>query len=324
MKIVLVQPPWVQVPGRFGETPPDAPMGHAYLAAYARERFGDAVSLRILDAVAEGLSEEGTRRAIVTEKPAIVGYTNVTATAPVVKRLALGVRDAVPDIVQIAGGPHASVVPGDMIGPLDLAVRGEGEHTFAEIVERRLAGTNDWSGIAGTSYLRGGEPFDEPSRPYVKNLDELPFPARDLLPMHAYSHEYPTRARNRRFVTFFTARGCPWDCSFCCKHQVWGRYARFRTLDNVFAELEFLRAGYDPGFVFLRRYLYRQPQARHGILRAPSRRRFRFSVGVPDARGLPGRRPRTHHERRGVPRIATRRGIRQRRCVGSDPQEDDS
>ncbi len=249
MKILLVQPPYVLIPGKRRETPADPPMGLAYLAAYLRERMAGEVDLQILDAIAERLDEQSLVDAIASRRPDLVGFTATTLTANVVKRMARRLRPLLPEAFQVVGGVHASCMPFDMLPELDASVIGEGEQTFHEICKRLQSG-DDVEGIYGTAVLRNGERRLAPSRPYVENLDVFPFPARDLLPMSKYEHEYPVKTANNRFATFFTSRGCPWNCSFCSKARVWGTKARFRSPENIVAELEELRAGWNPSHIF--------------------------------------------------------------------------
>jgi radical SAM superfamily enzyme YgiQ (UPF0313 family) len=249
MKILLVQPPYVHVPGKHEQTPPDPPMGLAYLAAYVRTQLAGEIDVQILDAIAEGLDEQLLAKDIAGRRPDVVGYTSTTLTANVVKRVARQVRTRLPDAFQVAGGAHPSSMPDDMLPSLDAAVIGEGEKTLCDICERLLAGEG-MSEIPGTAIIQDGETHRAIPRPLVDNLDDLPFPARDLLPMHKYKHEYPIKKPNDRFSTFYTSRGCPWNCTFCAKDMIWGSQARFRSPDNVLAELEHLRAEWNPSYIF--------------------------------------------------------------------------
>ena len=249
LKVLLIQPPYVQVPGRYNQSPPVPPLGIAYLAAFAREQLGGRVDVRCVDAFSQGYGRARVLEEVRAFAPDVVGWTTVTLTANFVKRAAPEVRRMSPGAVQIAGGPPPSALPGDLLPLVDIVARGEGERTFVELLERILDG-RDWQDVRGISFLDGGERIDNPNMPLIENLDTLPFPARDLLPMRLYEHHYPFKARNRNFTTFFTSRGCPFQCAFCSQHVVWGGGVRYRSLDNTFAEIEHLQRNFDTSFYF--------------------------------------------------------------------------
>jgi anaerobic magnesium-protoporphyrin IX monomethyl ester cyclase len=249
LKALLIQPPYIQVPGKYNQSPPVPPLGLAYLAAYAREHLRDNLDIKIFDAFSLGWSEDKIISEARAFAPGLIGFTTVTLTANTVKRLAAGMRSALPGALLAAGGPHPSALPGDMLPDVDLAVRGEGETTFHELLRRVAAGA-DWRDVPGVSHLDGGKLVDNPQPPLIEDIDGIPFPARDLLPMDRYQHHYPYKTRNKNFTTFFTSRGCPFHCAFCSQHVIWGGRVRFRSLDNTFAEIDSLVSGFDPSFFF--------------------------------------------------------------------------
>ncbi|HUT23562.1 MAG TPA: radical SAM protein, partial [Sumerlaeia bacterium] len=75
----------------------------------------------------------------------------------------------------------------------------------------------------------------------IANLNELPLPARHLLPNHAYRMPF---FANRPFATVIPCRGCPWPCAFCRAGKVWGRRVRLRSVENVLGEVEILQRGF--------------------------------------------------------------------------------
>jgi radical SAM superfamily enzyme YgiQ (UPF0313 family) len=249
LKVLLVQPPYVQVPGRFNQSPPVPPLGIAYLAAYIRHAMAGRAEVRVMDAFSLGWNQERVIAEIAAQAPDVIGWTTVTLTANFVKRTAPYVRKRLPAAFQAAGGPHASALPGDLLPAVDASVQGEGELTFHELLECLAAG-RDWRGVQGLSFLDNGTVIENPRRPLINDLDSLPFPARDLLPMRLYEHHYPYKMRNRNFTTFFTSRGCPFKCAFCAQHVVWGGVERDRSLDNTFEEIRHLIRDHDISFIF--------------------------------------------------------------------------
>lgn len=249
IKILLIQPPYIQVPGKHSQSPPVPPLGIAYLAAYVREKMRNRAEVKIIDAFSLGYGADKIVEESRKFSPDIAGFTSVTLTANFIKKISPAFRQAMPGALLVAGGPHPSALPGDLLPAVDIAVRGEGELTFHEIAEC-VEQSKDWRGIPGVSFLDGEDVVNNGQQKFIEDIDSIPFPARDLLPMHLYEHHYPYKTRNRNFTTFFTSRGCPYSCSFCCKHVIWGGNVRFRSLDNTFAEIDSLTKTYDTSFYF--------------------------------------------------------------------------
>ena len=149
--------------------------------------------------------------------------------------------------ITVMGGPHASVDQGVFLdsGHFDYVLKGEAEYTFPQM--RRALDGNDEAGLAevpGLAALRGGElAIDNPAPPLIKKLDELPMPARHLLPMEAYFKNNP-----EHLVYIFTTRGCPFKCIFCQK-ELTGRGFRVRSTEAIVDELEHIIKTYDPGVI---------------------------------------------------------------------------
>lgn len=244
MNVLLIAPPFKYfpdargVPARLNYTRP--PLGLCYIASFARERFGDAANIRILDGSL--LSDRDILSAAVEFQPDIVGFSAVTANVLKAKSLAAALRPSVPDALLVAGGPHVSVRPADVFQEFDCAVVGEGEEAFASLVDLRLnrhtsASAIQSAAIAGVVTTEDNGVAKSPAR-LIENLDALPFPARDLLAMDRYFHTYPHRAPRGRFTTMFTSRGCIHNCAFCGSEAVFGGVRRTFSLEYVEAELE--------------------------------------------------------------------------------------
>ena len=121
----------------------------------------------------------------------------------------------------VLGGTHATVQPKEIDAVFDRVVIGEGELAFTDLL-------NDHEkGIERRYYQR------EP----IINLDSIPFPARSLLPLDSIV-SYGLVDRGERSTSIITSRGCPYNCSFCVSPRIWGRKVRFRSADNVVAEIE--------------------------------------------------------------------------------------
>ncbi len=149
--------------------------------------------------------------------------------------------------ITVVGGPHASVDPGVFsdTGWFDYVIRGEGDFSFPMLVEALREDDDDaLQAVPGLYALREGSPWiDNPAPSLIKKLDELPLPARHLLPMQAYFENNP-----ERLLYVFSTRGCPFKCIFCQK-ELTGRGFRVRSTESIVDELEFLIRTYDPGII---------------------------------------------------------------------------
>lgn len=224
MKILLVNPPSGQ-PRRPTLMVP--PLGLAYLAAVLR-RAGYRVQVK--DALAEGLGWEEFAAYLASERPDVLGLTGLSPTIATAFKAVRLARPLARTIV--LGGPHVSVWGQEVFKQcpeLDLGVVGEGEDTMVELAAALAEGASP-EGIAGVI----GPDFAGPRRKLLKDLNALPFPARDLLPLHRYAYPF---AKSKRVTTLFTSRGCPYHCIFCDK-SVFGSRWRGRRADNILAEID--------------------------------------------------------------------------------------
>jgi len=128
----------------------------------------------------------------------------------------------------IVGGFHPTLDPSiiDQHDCINMIVRGEGEITFKEIVDGKPK-----KEILGLSYRENGKVYHNPDRPFLKNLDELPFPRNNLVDPSPYHYTWvPSWVCE-------TSRGCPFTCSFCCVHEFYKRSYRTKTPERVIKEL---------------------------------------------------------------------------------------
>jgi len=219
-------------------------LGVGYLAS-SLEQEGHQV--HIIDAHVEKLSWRKLRERLEKISPSVVGFSFTTENRFEAFRLIEQVKRAFPQVITIAGGPHVTPTPTDTLNnitALDLIVRGEGEATMVELAYCLEKG-KDYSGVLGLSYRRNGEVKNNPRRPFIENLDSLPFPARHLTPWGRYNFilEVPGRGKVKH-ANLITSRGCPFSCNFCATQNSWGRRFRARSAENVLQEIKQLVANY--------------------------------------------------------------------------------
>jgi radical SAM superfamily enzyme YgiQ (UPF0313 family) len=223
------------------------------IAAQARE--AGYADVHILDMKVEDWTPERCLEELVNLKPDVVGLSAMTYEAGCMHSLAKLVKARLPEAVVVCGGPHPSVAADDVMADanVDLVVRGEGEFIFADVLDGIADGRRDWTGCEGVTWRsESGEIVAEPDRAPPKDLDEMPFPAWDLVG-HVKYHTVPRGGviyAHKEFATMFSSRACPWRCTYC--HNSYGKTFRERSAENVLAEMELLVTQYGvKEFVFM-------------------------------------------------------------------------
>jgi radical SAM superfamily enzyme YgiQ (UPF0313 family) len=226
----------------------DPSLGLLSLAAYVRSK---GYSVTLIDAQALKLSDSQVASQIMQLKPLLVGITFMTSqeaiTRSLVKTLRRLAQSSHQDLMLVAGGIHASVLPDETLKlGFDFVIVGEGEQTLEELLSvlRSKPGNFDKLKIDGL-YTKDGE-FTP--RKLIDNLDSLPLPAWDLAPIKYYQCSDPDlRYQRDRGVTLniYTSRGCIYNCTFCASHGVYGHVHRERSAKKVVDEIELLGTKYD-------------------------------------------------------------------------------
>jgi anaerobic magnesium-protoporphyrin IX monomethyl ester cyclase len=220
------------------------PLGIMSLAAYMRLRFPE-YEFQLHDMLPERLSIKDLVKLVDEFSPDILGISAMTFEREELHGLAKAVKARHPGLPIVAGGAHATTVPEKVLEDenIDLMVRGEGEETFADLVPRMLAGEKK-PDIPGVGFRKHGKPYLAPPRPFIENLDELPFPAWDLINMPIYWEipRFATAYVHKRYMSLTTSRGCPYQCTYC--HRVFGRAFRAQSPQRVIRELKALYHGY--------------------------------------------------------------------------------
>lgn len=236
MKVTLVNP---NVPGAstfpsgefFSCTAPN--MGIAYIAA-AVEQAGHEAS--IIDANAFRMGEDELRRALLAIGPRIVGVTATTTTLLDAYTAARVARRTLPHAFIVMGGIHATRFPVETLEEcevLDAVSMGEGERTFVELIAVLEDPSGDLGSVKGLAYRQGSRVVMNEERPCLVDLDELPFPARHLLPMEAYS----SAGHPHRTASIVSSRGCPFGCKFCAAPFIGGKRYRARSAESILDEI---------------------------------------------------------------------------------------
>jgi anaerobic magnesium-protoporphyrin IX monomethyl ester cyclase len=234
-RVALVNPPAIK--GAFHHHP-YLPIGLAYLAAVLEEK-GNEVT--VLDCLASDINQEQLKQKLGAFNPDIVGISSMTPMVQSTMMAARGAKEACPNATIVLGGPHATFMDKEILSQepaVDVVVRGEGEQTLVELTQRIVnqVGLNSAEGV---TYRHLGQIFQNPNRPFIQNLDELPFPAYKHFPLDKY------RLFGKLFFPVITSRGCPFQCSFCTTSRILGKQYRARSPKNIGNELELLKREYN-------------------------------------------------------------------------------
>lgn len=239
MRVLLLAPPTTGEE-RYGELAVAGsylpPLGLAYLAAAVRHRH----EVRILDAEVLGMSRHEVIDEVLRWGPDVLGVTVVTPALAAAVDICGAVKARLPETHVVVGGPYPSACPLEALSceAVDSVVVGEGERTFDDLLSRLESG-RPFDDVAGVAFRRAGKPVLGAARERVEALDDLPWPARDLLPMERYRPS-PLHYRVLPAFSVVCGRGCPWRCTFCsCAKVFRGRFT-VRSPAHVAAEVRAL------------------------------------------------------------------------------------
>lgn len=270
MDILLIDPPYKSLKGMGIDCA--YAMGLASLAAYLNangvESFiltGDLLAdmapgnMLNMDAAAYAQGQEAYKNTILNDdhpiwtrisnvikesKPKAVGIMFLTPTKSVVEKIAAIVKNINASTPVIGGGHHPTFCSTDILANrhIDFAIKGEGEIPLLKLAHEIISGNHNWSAVPGLTYRNAtGSIRSTKDADFVSDLDSLPFAARDRVlncDYQAYRTHY-----------LYSARGCPYSCTFCSDSSMWRHKVRRRSVENVVAELQVLKAEYDPVFV---------------------------------------------------------------------------
>ena len=220
MNITLVLPNSAKIPYWFYKykilkketVSPAPPLGLLSIAAFLESQ---GHTIQVIDNYLESFKCNKLVKKILRTNPEIVGFHTTNISFPEVRKYLDLIKNENKDIVTVIGGPLASIYPDIVAGNpnTDFVIRNEGEITFSKLA-KNLNINGDIKKIKGLSFKNGNKIVHNENRPFIKNLDILPFPAYDLIDLSRYP---------RREMFFDTypidilcgSRGCPFNCHFC-------------------------------------------------------------------------------------------------------------
>jgi len=248
MRILFVRP---------HSTVPSAapPLGLLYLSAYLRAHSPQH-HISICDARFKEYSFDQIERIILEERPDLLGITSFSMENKEAHEIAKRGKSHFPQMPVVVGGPYATSDYTQALSDtnIDIAVIGEAERSFHQLVTALdgggLSNGSAWTDVRELAYRKNGSIVKTEMREFVENLDELPYPAWDLVKLEEYFQRRGTRKRTsfnqhqmkQRVLSIFTTRGCPYRCTYC--HNLFGKKLRKRSVENVIGELRLMKDKY--------------------------------------------------------------------------------
>jgi anaerobic magnesium-protoporphyrin IX monomethyl ester cyclase len=267
-RVLLIAPP-ITIP-RYMQKRCIPPLGISYVAAYLRK---SGIKVDIIDCCVEGWEQEKIEGNLVTygippsaikdrliaNQYDVVGLSVLFSTdLPNLYETAQVVKDTLPDSTIVVGGLHPTIYPKEIFQldveyndrrTIDFIIRGEGEHRLTNFINLLKQGKVNTAadGLVGfTSDDEESYIFNH-QRHVIEDIDELPFPAFDLLDIEKYftiNIPFSPVPQGERVLPMLTTRGCPIGCSFCANTNTWKKH-RKRSVENIVEELSVWKEKYN-------------------------------------------------------------------------------
>lgn len=214
-------------------TPETAQMGISYISALLK-KHGHKTSLLVMSRTSGDKFNHSTVEDRISEfKPDVIAFSSVSTEFRFITELAAYTRRLRPSAYLIAGGAHVSLNPEGVLDHFDALCIGEGEFPMLELVSQLSNGIKP-KGIQNL-WIRSGDTIEKNiARPFLQDLDMLPFPDRELW------NDWIAEIPGSRYSVLL-GRGCPFDCSYCSNHALKklaaGLYTRYRDPGMIVTEI---------------------------------------------------------------------------------------
>ncbi len=255
MKILLIYPP---IPRSFYNREFYLPSSLLYLGAVLRE---NKEKVKLLDFrthqkreletkgrdLQEGYYEGKLIETISDFKPELIGFGGLfSGNFLDILKLSKTAKKEFPEIPIVMGGAHASMYPREILEncpSLDGLILGEGEESMVQFVNIIKNNCFEFDKIDGFAFRKNGKPVINPKKHYIEDVDDIPFPAYDLINLEDYYEDTsgwhnPKNLPINTEVPIISSRSCPNDCSFCMASKIMGKGWRARSPGNVVDEIE--------------------------------------------------------------------------------------
>jgi len=221
---------------------------HPYASAIIASAIRDKYDVQILDANLSDRSMEYIMGKISDYSPDLIGISTMSIEyAEASHMLTSQLKKVMPEIQIIMGGSYPTLLPELAMkdGNVDYLVLQEGEFRFPKLLESIENNERDIDKLEGIAYRKNKKPIINKPTGYPEDLDKIPFPAYDLVNFKDYSSRNNKYSlyNNPRYLPYgvtITSRGCPYFCNFCSTVNIHGRKIRYRSPENVLAEIDWM------------------------------------------------------------------------------------
>jgi anaerobic magnesium-protoporphyrin IX monomethyl ester cyclase len=230
------------------------PFGIIQLASYL-ENKNPELGLQIIDCNAENLDWTGLERKIGSLDPDIVGVSSVaTCNAYSTARAVQTAKKADTNILTVTGGQHFTALAKESLEAypeLDVIIKCEGEETLTELV-RAKGEKSKYPDIRGITYRHENNIFDNPDRPLIEDLHDLPYPGYHFVREHLSNYHFSAMGgRDAPYALIEGARGCSHRCTFCTQWSHWRGAWRTKTTERIVDEFEYCYNEFGSRFIWL-------------------------------------------------------------------------
>lgn len=254
MKALLISSHKLDIISRMDISPP---LNLLYIAAVLRNIgvSSQLLDLNLIPMNREKNDLEKTRLEYVSSqvfeyKPDIVGISCLTTTHfPFMRKIAAMIHDILPEAKLLIGGVHATLFAREILEncpEFDYVIMGEGEEQTAALVTSFLNGNvDDLSHIQSLAWKTpSGEIVINPRINYIKNLDDIPMAAWDMINFTGYykdhSNWYNPKGHDIKIsIPLLATRSCPYNCNFCSAYKTMGRGFRKRSASKIVDEIQY-------------------------------------------------------------------------------------
>ncbi len=215
------------------------------LPSIAAVLIKNGIKVKILDLNIKNMTLQEIKEEIKEFNPKLIIFNYSTATYHGDKEFTKAVR-IFHKAHFTAIGVHITTLPEEVLCEtvLDSVVRREPEITCLKLAQA-IEKNKDLKKVLGISYKKNNMIIHNKDRPFIKNLDKLPFPARNLLENEKYTLPF----YNRPYTLLVTSRGCPHNCSFCTAKLYYGERLRQRSAKNIVDEMEEIKNKYNIHYI---------------------------------------------------------------------------
>lgn len=246
MKILLLNPPFLKKFSRPQRSPAVTKSGTLYFPMWLSYAAGvlieNGFDVDLVDAPADGYSSDDIIERVKRNKPDLIVLDTSTPSIYNDVSMAGFLKDASPSSFITLVGTHVSALSKETLqldGRIDAVARHEYDYTLPDLA-KTLERNGSLKDILGISFRDNGEISHNPRRPYIENLDELPFVSKIYKKFLRIENYFNPNALYP-MVTITTSRGCAFRCTFCVYPQtMMGRRFRLRSIENVVDEMEYI------------------------------------------------------------------------------------